>query len=181
MPMTNAAEYLERTAARVPDKIAFSDASGSLTFGQLLTRARALGTVLAGLPGCKTRPWPCSQAGQYRALRPCKAFCRAGIIMFPSTSRCPKRACAAFSRRCMPARSSFRNRAARRRSGLRTARRLSAWRKRRKPRRTMRSCKPGASRSSIWIPCTCSLPPARPERRRASLSPTAPFWTLPTG
>ena len=26
MPMTNAAEYLERTAARVPDKIAFSDA-----------------------------------------------------------------------------------------------------------------------------------------------------------
>ena len=56
MPMTNAAEYLERTAARVPDKIAFSDASGSLTFGQLLTRARALGTVLAGLPGCKNAP-----------------------------------------------------------------------------------------------------------------------------
>ena len=56
MPMTNAAEYLERTAARVPDKIAFSDAFGSLTFGQLLTRARALGTVLAGLPGCKNAP-----------------------------------------------------------------------------------------------------------------------------
>ena len=56
MPMTNAAEYLERTAARVPDKIAFSDASGSLTFGQLLTRARVLGTVLAGLPGCKNAP-----------------------------------------------------------------------------------------------------------------------------
>ena len=56
MPMTNAAEYLERTAARVPDKVAFSDASGSLTFGQLLTRARALGTVLAGLPGCKNAP-----------------------------------------------------------------------------------------------------------------------------
>ena len=56
MPMTNAAEYLERTAARVPDKVAFSDASGSLTFGQLLQDARALGTVLAGLPGCKNAP-----------------------------------------------------------------------------------------------------------------------------
>ena len=62
MPMTNAAEYLERTAARVPDKIAFSDASGSLTFGQLLTRARALGTVLAGLPGCKNAPVFCTCA-----------------------------------------------------------------------------------------------------------------------
>ena len=39
MPMTNAAEYLERTAARVPDKVAFSDASGSLTFaaGEITT------------------------------------------------------------------------------------------------------------------------------------------------
>ena len=56
MPMRNAAEYLECTAARVPDKVAFSDASGSLTFGQLLQDARALGTVLAGLPGCKNAP-----------------------------------------------------------------------------------------------------------------------------
>ena len=55
MPMTNAAEYLERTAARVPDKIAFSDASGSLTFGQLLTRARALGTVAGRTSGLQKR------------------------------------------------------------------------------------------------------------------------------
>ena len=41
MPMTNAAEYLERTAARVPDKVAFSDASARNTSSFMISRTIA--------------------------------------------------------------------------------------------------------------------------------------------
>ena len=32
MPLRNVAEYLERSAARVPDKTAFSDAAGAVSY-----------------------------------------------------------------------------------------------------------------------------------------------------
>ncbi|MDR0917093.1 MAG: amino acid adenylation domain-containing protein [Oscillospiraceae bacterium] len=44
--MKNSFAYLERTAARVPDKTAFTDESGSVTFAELLRRANAVGTML---------------------------------------------------------------------------------------------------------------------------------------
>ena len=55
-PLRYVAEYLERSAARVPDKTAFSDAAGAVSYRQMLHDAQALGTVLAGLPGCKNAP-----------------------------------------------------------------------------------------------------------------------------
>ena len=54
--LRNAAEYLERSAARVPDKIAFSDASGAVSYSRMLHDAQALGTVLAAIPGCCNAP-----------------------------------------------------------------------------------------------------------------------------
>lgn len=55
MRIKNVLQYLERTAARLPDKIAFSDGSGgaSLTFSVLLDAARRVGSGLcrAGLSG----------------------------------------------------------------------------------------------------------------------------------
>ena len=54
--LRNAAEYLERSAARVPDKIAFSDASGAVSYSRMLHDAQALGTVLAAVPGCCNAP-----------------------------------------------------------------------------------------------------------------------------
>ncbi|HJB99164.1 MAG TPA: amino acid adenylation domain-containing protein [Candidatus Flavonifractor merdavium] len=44
----NVLEYLEATAPRLPDKIAFSNGTDSLTFGQLSRAARGIGTWLAG-------------------------------------------------------------------------------------------------------------------------------------
>lgn len=44
----NILEYLERTAGRVPDKIAFSDETQGLTFRQVLDQSRAIGSRLAG-------------------------------------------------------------------------------------------------------------------------------------
>lgn len=43
----NILEYLEKTAARVPDKIAFSSGKESMTFGEVQTQAYSIGTALA--------------------------------------------------------------------------------------------------------------------------------------
>ncbi len=45
---TNILEYLEQTAARVPDKTALEGKEGSLTFGELFHRARRVGSCLLG-------------------------------------------------------------------------------------------------------------------------------------
>jgi amino acid adenylation domain-containing protein len=55
MRIKNVLQYLEQTAQRLPDKVAFSDGEGgaSLTFSELLDRARRIGSCLcrAGLTG----------------------------------------------------------------------------------------------------------------------------------
>ena len=55
MRIKNVLQYLEETAARLPDKIAFSDGEGgaSLTFSALLDAAKRIGSGLcrAGLAG----------------------------------------------------------------------------------------------------------------------------------
>ncbi len=43
---TNVLEYLEQTAPRLPDKVAFADDSMQITFSQLSRNARAIGTAL---------------------------------------------------------------------------------------------------------------------------------------
>ena len=43
----NVLEYLEATAPRLPDKIAFSNGTDSLTFGEVSRAARGIGTFLA--------------------------------------------------------------------------------------------------------------------------------------
>ncbi len=55
--LNNILQYLEITAQRLPDKIAFSDGTDNLTFGELLARARAIGSRLAEL-GCRGEPVP---------------------------------------------------------------------------------------------------------------------------
>ena len=44
---TNILEYLEATAPRLPDKIAYSDGTDNLTFAELFHHARAVGSALA--------------------------------------------------------------------------------------------------------------------------------------
>ena len=52
----NILEYLERTAQRLPDKAAFVDEAGSISFRQLRDEARSLGTDLARKTGVRNRP-----------------------------------------------------------------------------------------------------------------------------
>lgn len=44
----NILEYLEESAKKYPDKVAFDDYKSTVSFGGLMARARALGSVLAG-------------------------------------------------------------------------------------------------------------------------------------
>ena len=45
--MKNVLEYLERSAARYPDKVAFADVNEEITYAQLLQRAKEIGSALA--------------------------------------------------------------------------------------------------------------------------------------
>lgn len=45
--MINVLEYLENSAERFPDKVAFSDESGAITFSEFLMRAKKIGTEIA--------------------------------------------------------------------------------------------------------------------------------------
>lgn len=47
MLQKNVLEYLEASASRVPDKVAFSDETEAFTFAQLQSAARSMGTALA--------------------------------------------------------------------------------------------------------------------------------------
>ena len=52
----NILEYLEKTAKRLPDKIAFSGAEGTITFAELEETAKRIGTYLTRF-GCRKRPF----------------------------------------------------------------------------------------------------------------------------
>lgn len=49
----NVLEYLEQTVPQVPEKVAFSNGTDSLTFQQLYDQARAVGSTLLGLGACR--------------------------------------------------------------------------------------------------------------------------------
>lgn len=55
MMIRNILEYLEQTAKRLPEQIAFSDGKESLSFAELQNRAQQIGTYLAGFGG-KNQP-----------------------------------------------------------------------------------------------------------------------------
>ena len=52
MNIRNAFDYLLRSAGERPEKIAFSDSTGEVSFGELLRRALAVGTALTDM-GCR--------------------------------------------------------------------------------------------------------------------------------
>ena len=56
MLQKNVLDYLEASAARFPDKLAFADETGQFTFAQLLAAAQSLGTRLAQLDPRHNRP-----------------------------------------------------------------------------------------------------------------------------
>ena len=90
MPLRNAAEYLVRSAARVPDKTAFSDASGAVSYRQMLHDASALGTVLAGLPGCVNAPVAVMIGRTARSVTAMQGVLQSGNYYVPLDEQMPE-------------------------------------------------------------------------------------------
>ena len=170
MPLRNVAEYLERSAARVPDKTAFSDAAGAVSYRQMLHDAQALGTVLAGLPGCRNTPVAVMIGRTAASVTAMQGVLQSGCYYVPIDEQMPE---------------------ARMRSilGQVHARAIVHTAANEPQARALADCAPlvsleeapSASRSSTWTRSICSSPPARPARRRASSSRTARSWTSRPG
>lgn len=91
--VTNVLDYLEASAARWPDKEAYMDQNGSLTFGQLRTAARAVGTAVAGLLD-KGSPVAVYMEKSVQSIAAFWAWPRPAAFTSPSTCRCPTSGCA---------------------------------------------------------------------------------------
>lgn len=59
MLQKNVLEYLENTARRFPDKLAFSDEGRSFSFAQLLAAAKGLALLWRRRPTGPTARWWC--------------------------------------------------------------------------------------------------------------------------
>ena len=181
MPLRNVAEYLERSAARVPDKTAFSDAAGAVSYRQMLHDAQALGTVLAGLPGCRNAPVAVMIGRTAASVTAMQGVLQSGCYYVPIDEQMPEARMRSILGQVTRARSSIRRQTSRRPAHWRTARRSSRLKRLPSTRRTRRCCGPGAKKFWTSTPSTCSSPPARPARRRASSSHTARSWTSRPG
>ena len=49
-------DYLDATAARFPEKVAFTDEARNMTFSELKTEALQVATAVAKLEGCFKKP-----------------------------------------------------------------------------------------------------------------------------
>ena len=175
MPLRNVAEYLERSAARVPDKTAFSDAAGAVSYRQMLHDAQALGTVLAGLPGCRNAPVAVMIGRTAASVTAMQGVLQSGCYYVPIDEQMPEARMRSILGQ-VHARAIVHTAA-----HWRTARRSSRLKRLPSTRRTRRCCGPGAKKFWTSTPSTCSSPPARPARRRASSSHTARSWTSRPG
>ncbi len=86
--LNNILQYLESTAARLPDKVAFSDGTDNITFGELQRSAKAIGSTLAGR-GCRGEPVPVVMDKHPSAIAAFLGVVYAGCFYVPIDSEMP--------------------------------------------------------------------------------------------
>ena len=89
MLQKNVLEYLEASASRVPDKVAFSDEAEAFTFAQLQSAARSLGTALAQRSARKNAPVVVLVNHRAANLAACFGALYAGNFYVPLDSQMP--------------------------------------------------------------------------------------------
>ncbi len=99
--ITNILEYLERTVAEVPDKVAFSDGTDSLTFAQLYDAARRGGSHLLEL-GLEREPVPIIMDKHPNELAAFLAVIYAGGFYVPIDADMPPLRMAAIAENTRP-------------------------------------------------------------------------------
>ena len=181
MPLRNVAEYLERSAARVPDKTAFSDAAGAVSYRQMLHDAQALGTVLAGLPGCRNAPVAVMIGRTAASVTAMQGVLQSGCYYVPIDEQMPEARMRSILGQ-VHARAIVHTAANEPQArALADCAPLVSLEEASQHTPDERCCGPGAKKFWTSTPSTCSSPPARPARRRASSSRTARSWTSRPG
>ncbi len=104
----NVLEYLERTAQRLPDKAAFVDGAGSVSFRQLTRDARALGTTLARAVQVRNRPVAVMADRTALSVTGFMAALYSGNFYVPVDPRMPRQRMDAMLERLAPAALLFR-------------------------------------------------------------------------
>ena len=89
MLQKNVLEYLEASASRVPDKVAFSDETEAFTFGQLQSAAKSMGTALAQRSARKNAPVVVLVNHRAANLAACFGALYAGNFYVPLDSQMP--------------------------------------------------------------------------------------------
>ena len=89
MLQKNVLEYLEASASRVPDKVAFSDEAEAFTFAQLQSAAKSMGTALAQRSARKNAPVVVLVNHRAANLAACFGALYAGNFYVPLDSQMP--------------------------------------------------------------------------------------------
>ena len=89
MLQKNVLEYLEASASRVPDKVAFSDEAEAFTFAQLQSATKSMGTALAQRSARKNAPVVVLVNHRAANLAACFGALYAGNFYVPLDSQMP--------------------------------------------------------------------------------------------
>ena len=90
MLQKNVLEYLEASAQKYPDKIAFSDEHEEITFSQLLLRAKAIGTQIAERTSATCRPIAVVTGRNHRCVAAFLGVLYSGNYYVPIDSEMPE-------------------------------------------------------------------------------------------
>lgn len=181
MLQKNVLEYLEASASRVPDKVAFSDEAEAFTFAQLQSAARSLGTALAQRSARKNAPVVVLVNHRQPIWPPVSVLYMQGISMSRWTVRCPCPGCVPFWKPSPPP-PWYMTRRRRRPPKPWRSTVPSSWTGRGLPaRRIYPSWLPGAGACWTSTRCTPSLPLAPPVPPKGSSSPTEASLTSSNG
>lgn len=86
----NVLGYLEKSAEKYPEKTAFSDESGSITFSELLTCAKAIGTKIAEKTEKTSGPIAVITGRNFRCIAAFMGVLYSGNFYVPIDSKMPK-------------------------------------------------------------------------------------------
>lgn len=88
---TNVLEYLEKSAQRYPDKVAFCDESGEITFSQLLLNSKKIGTAIAEKTGRTNCPIGVVTDRNFRTVEAFMGVLQSGNFYVPIDSNMPSK------------------------------------------------------------------------------------------
>lgn len=98
----NVLEYLEASAKKYPDKVAFCDETGEITFSQLLISSKKIGTAIAGRVNGTNRPIAVMCGRSFSAVECFMGVLQSGNFYVPIDADMPRERFEAICRKLAP-------------------------------------------------------------------------------